>query len=149
MAALAVAATGCLKDKSCKPKSPTSEAADIEAYATLKSIAAVRHSTGLYYEIIDPGTAGTSPNVNSKIVITYRGEFLDGRLLDEMTTPNTSNPWELSSLIEGWRVGLQLIGKGGHIKLIVPSSMAYGCIGTYGVPPDAVLYFDVHLYDVQ
>jgi len=51
-------------------------------------------------------------------------------------------------LIAGWQIGLPLIHKGGEIKLIVPSSLAYGC-GNGPLPANSILYFDIHLVDVQ
>jgi hypothetical protein len=56
--------------------------------------------------------------------------------------------WILGSLIPGWQIGLPLIHKGGEIKLIVPSSLAYGC-GNGPLPANSILYFDIHLVDVQ
>ena len=67
--------------------------------------------------------------------------------LTSRQTP-TQTGWTLGSLIPGWQIGLPLIQKGGEIKLIVPSSLAYGC-GSGPLPPNSVLYFDIHLVDVQ
>jgi FKBP-type peptidyl-prolyl cis-trans isomerase FkpA len=139
--------TGCIKDDTCSPKSPTNEAAQIQAYASANGINATAHSSGLYYEIIDTGSGATA-TVNSGIVITYTGKLLNGNIFDQQTTPN-SPAWELSKLIEGWRLGIPLIQKGGHIKLIIPSSLAYGCTGYGSIPGDAILFFDIELVDVQ
>ena len=102
----------------------------------------------MYYEIMDPGT-GAKPNTNSKIVITYTGKLLNGQVFDEQLAPNSTEPWPLTSLIKGWVIGLPLINKGGHIKLIIPSSLAYGCEQYYSIPGNSVLFFDIHLVDVQ
>lgn len=144
---IAVSFSGCLKDKSCKPRSVQSEAAQIEAYALSKGFTASPHASGLYYEILDPGT-GETPTVNSRIVITYRGELLDGYVFDQMTAPNTE-PWYLSGLIEGWRIGVPLIKEGGRIRLIIPSALAYGCSAIGVIPADSPLFFDISLIDVQ
>ena len=109
---LVAMAPGCKKD-GCKSKSPQSEAAQLQAYATANGITPTVHSTGLYYEIIDEGT-GAAPTATSKVVITYTGRFLDNQIFSQQTTPNNTaeNPaWPLSDLIEGWRIGLPLIKK--------------------------------------
>ncbi|ODT91340.1 MAG: hypothetical protein ABS85_12915 [Sphingobacteriales bacterium SCN 48-20] len=144
---IAVSFSGCLKDKSCRPRSVQSEAPQIEAYATLKGFNVIKHSSGLYYEILDPGT-GAIPTDNSRITITYRGELLDGYVFDQMTSPNTE-PWYLANLIEGWRIGVPLIKAGGRIRLIIPSAQAYGCSQVGVIPPDAPLFFDISLINVQ
>ncbi len=141
----------CSKDKSCTPKHVSSEVPQIEAYAAANGINTTIHPSGLYYQIIDPGS-GTAPAANSKISIIYTGKLLSGYKFDEQTTPNntSNNPaWPLTNLIEGWQIGIPLIKKGGHIKLLIPSALAYGCKGKGVVPGDAVLFFDIKLVDVQ
>ena len=146
---MAIVFSGCTKEKkACSPKSPASEVSQMQAYAAANGINATAHSSGLYYEIIDPGS-GPVANSSSKIVITYTGKFMNGDTFDEMLTPNTQQPWNLTGLIEGWIIGIPLIQEGGHIKLLVPSSLAYGCDQYYSIPGNSVLFFDIHLVDVQ
>jgi FKBP-type peptidyl-prolyl cis-trans isomerase len=38
-----------------------------------------------------------------------------------------------------------LIGKGGKIKMVIPSSLAYGVEGRPGIPSNAPLYFEMSL----
>ena len=103
--------------------------------------------SGLYYEILSPGS-GTVFTDNSKISITYVGKMLNGVEFDRQEIAN--NPaWPLTGLIDGWRQGIPLIKKGGHIRLIIPSSLAYGCEPYRTLPGNAVLYFDIQLVDVQ
>ncbi len=138
---------GCSKDKSCKARSVDSETAQMQAFAATNGITATRHSSGLYYEIINPGN-GEIPAPNSKIKITYIGKFMNGTTFDELTTPN-AQAWSLNELIKGWAIGIPLIKEGGRIKLIIPSSLGYGCEQYYTIPGNSVLYFDVTLVDVQ
>jgi FKBP-type peptidyl-prolyl cis-trans isomerase len=140
---------GCLKggaSQSCTPASPSSEEPSIMAYASANGINATKHSSGLYYEIISQGS-GATPTADSKVFVTYVGKLLDGTVFDQQANSDKTG-WPLKSLIAGWQIGLPLIQKGGEIKLIVPSSLAYGC-GNGTIPPTAILYFDVHLVDVQ
>lgn len=141
--------SGCTKkEQGCTPVAPQDEEAQITAYANANGITAVKHSSGIFYQIIDPGT-GTTPTLYSKVYISYTGKLLNGTQFDQSTNPNNTG-WTLGSLIEGWQIGLPLIKKGGRIKLIIPSSLAYGCIGAgYTIPSNAVLFFDITLADVQ
>ncbi len=136
----------CIKDTGCRNKTVESERDAIQAFATANSITGSFHSTGLYYQVINPGS-GFTPAVTSKVFVTYTGKLLDGTQFDTGTTP--SEGWVLGSLIPGWQIGLPLIQKGGSIKLIIPSSMAYGCAGKVNIPSNAILYFDITLNDVQ
>ncbi|HUR66213.1 MAG TPA: FKBP-type peptidyl-prolyl cis-trans isomerase [Chitinophagaceae bacterium] len=138
--------TSCVKDKSCVNKTVASEEGTMMAFATANGITATRHSTGLYYQII-AGGSGTVPNLSSTVSVTYTGKFLDGTLFEQVGSPTALFP--VSQFIPGWQVGLQQIQKGGSIKLIVPSSMAYGCKGYATIPGNTILYFEITLVDVQ
>lgn len=143
---LLVGGIACIKDTGCQTKSIDSERAAIQAYATANSINATAHSSGVYYEIGSPG-AGATPTASSKIFVTYTGKLLNGTTFDSGTTP--AGGWVLSSLIQGWQIGLPLIQKGGSIKLIIPSSLAYGCQDVGTIPGNSILFFDIQLNDVQ
>lgn len=146
---IVVLSSGCLKDSgnnSCKDKTVQSESATILAYASAQGITATAHSSGLYYQVITQGT-GATPTASSKVYVTYTGKLLDGTVFDSGSTP--AGGWSLSGLIPGWQIGLPLIQKGGSIKLIIPSSLAYGCRGVGSIPGNSVLYFDIQLTDVQ
>lgn len=141
------ASGGCLKNEACNPKSVSSEAAAIQAYAAGNGITAEAHSSGLYYEILDPG-AGATPDNNSTIYIRYTGRLTDGTVFDQKSDASLTG-WVLGGLIEGWRIGLPLIKEGGHIRLILPSAMGYGCMNYGTIPANSILDFDIELVDVQ
>jgi FKBP-type peptidyl-prolyl cis-trans isomerase FkpA len=146
---LVLSQTGCLKSstsQSCTPASVSSEEPAILAYASNNGIFGNHHSSGLYYQIISPGS-GAIPTLNSKVFVTYTGELLDGRVFDQQADSSKTG-WVLGSLIPGWQIGLPLIQKGGEIKLIIPSSLGYGCDDSR-LPVNSILYFDIHLLDVQ
>jgi FKBP-type peptidyl-prolyl cis-trans isomerase len=150
LVALAIVAglifSGCSDDNGCKPLKPEAEEAQITAYATANGLVATKHSSGMYYQIMNPGS-GPTPTMTSKVYVTYTGKRLDNTIFDQSTSPVAFN---LNGLIEGWQVGLPLIKKGGQIRLVVPSSMAYGCNGVPGtINSNSVLYFDINLIDVQ
>ena len=144
---VAVSGIHCLKGKSgCNNVSPSSEAAQMQSYANSQGINPSITPSGLYYQVINPGS-GVTPNLNSVISVNYTGKLLDGTVFDSHTgVPLVA---ALGGLIQGWQIGLQLIQKGGEIKLIIPSSLAYGCQGAGSIPANSIVYFDVVLVDVQ
>ena len=116
-------------------------------------------NSGLYYVIETPGNS-KKPNQCSRIQVQYKGMIANGNVFDQ-TSPNQSASFKLNdanprfALIEGWRRGLPLIGEGGKIKLLIPSSMGYGTTGSfnsntglYTIPPNAMLIFDITLEKV-
>jgi FKBP-type peptidyl-prolyl cis-trans isomerase len=143
---LIVSCSGCFKeDKACTSITPAAEESQITAYATANNINAVKHSSGLYYQILNPGT-GATPTLSSKVFVTYTGKLLSGTQFDQSTNVIS---FFLGQVIEGWQIGVPLVKAGGKIRLIVPSALAYGCNERPGIPANSVLFFEIDLVDVQ
>jgi FKBP-type peptidyl-prolyl cis-trans isomerase FkpA len=114
----------------------------ITKYLSEKSIAAQRDSSGLHY-VLHKNNGKAKPTGESCVVVDYKGALLeDGHVFDQ----NKNFSFPLSNVIEGWRVGIPLLGIGDSATIYIPSYMAYGPQGVPGaIPPDAVLIFDVKL----
>ncbi|HEX8332602.1 MAG TPA: FKBP-type peptidyl-prolyl cis-trans isomerase [Segetibacter sp.] len=139
--------SGCFKeDKACTPVAPASEENQIKTYATANGMNVVKHNSGIYYEILSPGTGTTTPTLRSKVFVTYTGKLLSGTQFDQSSNVIS---FFLNQVIEGWQIGIPLVKAGGKIKLIIPSALAYGCNGRPGIPANSVLFFEVDLIDVQ
>lgn len=138
--------TGCLKDNSCNAKSVDSERTTMGNYATANGLTVTDHSSGIQYQVISAG-AGQTPTLSSTVSVRYTGKLMDGTVFDSATgTPVT---FPLNQVIPGWQLALPLIAEGGLIRVIIPSSLAYGCAGYGSIPPNAVLFFEIQLVDVQ
>ena len=116
----------------------------IEEYVLEKQLDGQFTSSGLYYVIETPGNSD-HPNINSSVTVSYKGYFLSGATFDDGEYYTS----ELYRLIVGWQEGLQLIGEGGKIKLIVPSGLAYGPGGSGSIGANEVLAFDITLHYFQ
>ena len=140
--------TGCVKgSKACVNQTAQSEQAAILAYAAANGIAASAHPSGLYYQVTNPGS-GAIPFPTSKVYVTYTGKLTSSGTVFDSQTNSTLTGWVLNTLIPGWQIGLPLLQKGGTIKLIIPSELAYGCRGIGTIPANAILYFEITLVDV-
>jgi FKBP-type peptidyl-prolyl cis-trans isomerase len=136
----------CVKNEVCKNKSVDSERASIAGYASANGIAGTEHSSGVCYQIINAGS-GPTPTGSSTVSVKYSGKLLNGSIFDNQTA--TAVSVNLGQVIQGWKIGLPLIQKGGKIKLIIPSSLGYGCNGFGTVPANSILYFEIDLIDVN
>lgn len=126
--------------------------ATIEAYLDENNITAERHETGLFYRIMDEGEGNAMPTPNSEVLVHYKGYLLeDGSVFEESDgfdeeEGRDAELFNLSSRIDGWRIGLTLIKKGGKIQLFIPSNLAFkNTTGGVGVPPYSILIFDIEL----
>lgn len=134
-------------DGGCVPVTADSEAASMAAFCNANGINFTVDSNGIYYQVIDQGS-GAKANLQSVITATYSTSLLNGQVID---TTHFVNPvtLPLNQFIEGWRIAVPYIQQGGHIKMIIPSSLSYGCTGIQNlVPSNAPLYYDVLLLDV-
>lgn len=104
---------------------------------------------GLQYKINAPGDQGQKPSASDTVVVNYTGTFIDGKEFDSSKKQGMPARFVLGGVIPGWTEGLQLIGKGGKIKLFIPANLAYGERGAGNViPANATLVFEVELLDV-
>ncbi|NEU07518.1 hypothetical protein GZH53_04250 [Flavihumibacter sp. R14] len=103
--------------------------------------------SGVYYKIIAPGTGTEEIKLTSSITIAYAGRLLKGTVFDSATKekPFTS---KLENLIEGWKQAVPLIKKGGKLRILIPSALAYGPQGSQTIPANSVLDFDIEVTDV-
>lgn len=103
-------------------------------------------ASGLHY-IIEEGGQGNNPLPSSTVRVAYKGYFTNGTIFDESSAEGIVFP--LNRVIRGWTEGIPLFEEGGKGKLIIPSRLAYGTTGTRGIPPGAVLVFDIHLIEIE
>lgn len=130
------------------PVAATDESEQIAAFCTKNAINYTVDANSIYYQVIDQGS-GVIPTASSIITVAYTAATLDGNVVeDNINQPVTS---ALSQFIECWRLALPYIQKGGHLKMVAPSALAYGCTGisSKNIPPNAPLYYDIVLLNVQ
>jgi FKBP-type peptidyl-prolyl cis-trans isomerase len=72
--------------------------------------------------------------------MTYSGKLMTGIQFDAGTIT-----YALKDLIVGWQIAVPLIGKGGKIKMVIPSSLAYGASTVGSIPANSPLYFQMSI----
>jgi peptidyl-prolyl cis-trans isomerase A (cyclophilin A) len=106
-------------------------------------------ASGLLYKIEAPG-AGEKPNASNTVKVHYEGKFLDGKVFDSSIQRGQPIEFGLGQVIKGWTEGLQLIARGGKLKLLIPPDLGYGKNGYPGaIPPNSWLQFYVELIDFK
>jgi FKBP-type peptidyl-prolyl cis-trans isomerase FkpA len=141
----------CKKDSGCGYNdqnivAPASEQQAVKSYLDSNGISSVsKHATGFYYEVLGDGD-GSNPSLCSQVEVSYTGKLISGTVFEQKSAAFT-----LGSSIEGLRKGLPLIKKGGHIKLYIPPTLAYGSKeikdegGKIIIPANSILIFDISL----
>lgn len=115
----------------------------------------VKTESGLMYEIVEAGK-GANIQLEDSIKVHYTGKYLSGEIFDssEGRAPYAFKLTAVGSVIQGWVEVLQLMKKGSKFKVYVPYDLAYGEMGAAprgpgdtGIPPYAVLVFDLEIVD--
>jgi FKBP-type peptidyl-prolyl cis-trans isomerase FkpA len=132
----------CVKDSYDAEKQSKTDDRLIAEFVASQKINATKHSSGLYYQVLNPGS-GAVVTAGSTVGVTYEGRLLNGNVFDS-TKETISFP--LSGVIPGWTIGMQLIKPGGQIRLILPSALAYGNQSPgAGIPKNSILDFTIDL----
>lgn len=107
--------------------------------------------SGLLYLIERPGDADTiAVDDRDVLVVNYEGKNRKGKVFDSSYERNEPAEFPLNRVISGWTEGMKLVGKGGKIKLWIPSELAYGERGAgRDIGANEALEFTVEVIDVK
>jgi FKBP-type peptidyl-prolyl cis-trans isomerase FkpA len=107
--------------------------------------------SGLKYRILRKSDQA-KPSADDEVTVHYKGWLSSNqKIFDSSYRRGESISFPLSGVIKGWTEGMQLVGEGGMIELVIPGDLAYGKRGAAGgkIPPDAELTFIVELLDIK
>lgn len=136
--------TSCVNDD-VETIAPQTEQ-DIISFLEANNIDAERTNNGLYYIIEEEGT-GENPTSTSNVTVAYTGFLLNGTVFDQSSAEGVS--FGLDRVIAGWTLGIPLFKEGGKGKLFIHPVLGYGNRPPPGIPPNAVLIFDIHLISIN
>ncbi|UOQ97483.1 FKBP-type peptidyl-prolyl cis-trans isomerase [Hymenobacter sp. 5317J-9] len=135
---------------------------------------ATRTNSGLYLVSLVDGN-GPAVTTGKQVTLKYVGRFLSNGAFPGSTgypaSPGNSN-YPAGAIFDnsadnrtpcgcvvftagdpairpGFNEGMLLMRKGDRKLLLLPSRLAYGQLGSVGIPPDSALLFDVEILDVQ
>ncbi len=115
----------------------------------VKNDGAKKTKSGLAYKIENAGN-DKRPKATDVVEVHYHGTLIDGTVFDSSKDRKKSVSFPLNRVIKGWTEGLQLIGEGGKVRLVIPSDLAYGNNGAPPkIPGGATLIFDVELITIK
>ncbi|MEZ4774671.1 MAG: FKBP-type peptidyl-prolyl cis-trans isomerase [Bacteroidia bacterium] len=123
----------------------TIDKAIIEDYIAENGLVGQWTTNGVFYTMEKEGVGTAHPTTSSSIEIIYEGKFLDGTTFD--SSKGFPVNFNVYSLIRGWQEGILQYKKESKGTMIIPSGLAYGPNGTYGIPGDAVILFNIELLD--
>lgn len=103
---------------------------------------------GLQYEKLEEGE-GPVPTRDAKVVIRYRGTFLDGTEFENTGSAEETETVAVETLIPALREALLLMPVGSKWRLFAPPELALGQRGSGRVGPNTTLIFEVELVGIE
>ena len=102
--------------------------------------------SGIRYQVLEAGT-GESPTKEDFALVAYKGTLDDGTVFDQ----NERAPMALEGVVPGFAEAITMMKKGGHIRVAIPASLAYGNSPPPGsaIPAGATLHFDIKLLEFK
>jgi FKBP-type peptidyl-prolyl cis-trans isomerase FkpA len=131
--------TACTLKAQYVNDSSATQRAQMIAFCNNNGIVYTVHPSGILYQIVAPGDT-TKPDLCTSITMTYKGKLMTGIQFDAGTIT-----YPLKDLIVGWQIAVPMIGKGGKIKMVVPSSLGFGPIANGSIPANSPLYFEMSI----
>jgi FKBP-type peptidyl-prolyl cis-trans isomerase FkpA len=120
-------------------------AAFIEAAALEEG--AVKSKSGVVYRALREG-AGESPAETETVRLHYRSLLIDNKEMDSTYKRGEPEEAKLNEYVICLREGVQLMKPGGKARLVCPSETALGKDGSWVVPANATLIYEVELIEV-
>ncbi len=111
-------------------------------YIRTHQLTAHELESGVFYVINSPGS-GSFPTQTSTVSVSYTGKLLSGKVFDT----GIAQVFNLQQTILGFKYGIPMFNKGSKGKLLIPSGLGYGPNGTFSIPPNAVLIFEIEMID--
>lgn len=107
--------------------------------------------SGLQFEVVKSGDVN-SPTAKAvdTVVVNYVGTLIDGTEFDNSFKRGEPAAFPVMGVIKGWIEILQLMRKGDHWKVYIPTELAYDSNGAgQAIPPYAALVFEIVLEDIR
>jgi FKBP-type peptidyl-prolyl cis-trans isomerase len=116
----------------------------IKNYIERKNLEMKESPTGLWYQIVEPGS-GKNFTDNDKIIMEYDCSLLDGT---KCYSSKDLGPKEIllgkSTIEQGLNEGLRLLRPGSHAIFIIPPFLAFGLVGDRKmIPSRSVIVYNV------
>jgi FKBP-type peptidyl-prolyl cis-trans isomerase FkpA len=137
-------------------KMKNAEADSIHRYLTSKNIQVKPTAIDSLYILERTGTPGRPINEGDSVELKYTGMFLNGKIFDQSNRGDGGpGTYKIvyrhnAKLIAGWLDVLETMHQGETVRVLLPSSLAYGSYGAgKDIKPFTPLLFEIKVIKVS
>lgn len=117
------------------------------------SIQAKKHSSGIYYQVLNSNSEGKSLVQDNVVDFYYKISLLDGTVLEEATkakdAPARFKLLNNTIVPQGLDYGISLMRVGEKYRFFIPSYLAYGSYSNSSFPANSIFIIDVEVAKEQ
>lgn len=106
-----------------------------------------KSESGLVYKILNPGE-GDKVTIDDTIEVTYVGKHIDGKEFDRSIGDKPAR-MGVANLVDGFKEGLYMLGKGGSAILVVPGELGYKGKGRGPIGKMETLVFEITVNNIE
>ena len=142
---LAIAACGDnLLDPGDDPLGPLPSDVEFDASLGIDLASMTETESGLFVLDVVVGT-GEVAVAGDSATVAYELRLVNAREIDSGVFPFLLGMVGPGGVIAGFDEGVTGMHVGGERTIVVPAPLAYGSLGTFGIPGDAVLVYELNL----
>jgi FKBP-type peptidyl-prolyl cis-trans isomerase FklB len=106
--------------------------------------------SGLEYQVLGAGNPGARPpRMTDQVTVHYRATLLDGTTFDSSDAHSEPATFRMNSMLKGWQEALMMMTPGAKWQLWVPPELAYDSHPPPGIPPGALVIYELELEKVE
>ena len=106
--------------------------------------------SGLQYRVLNKGDSNAkSPAPTDQVTVRYRASLADGTEFDRSDTHDRPATFRVNSVFKGWQEAFLAMKPGAKWQLFVPPDLGYGANPPPGIPPGALLVYELELLQVE
>ena len=106
--------------------------------------------SGLQYRVLNKGDSNAkSPGPTDQVTVRYRASLADGTVFDRSETHERPAMFRVNTVFKGWQEAFLAMKPGAKWQLFVPPELGYGANSPPGVPPGALLIYELELLQVE
>jgi FKBP-type peptidyl-prolyl cis-trans isomerase FklB len=106
--------------------------------------------SGLQYRVLNKGDSNAkSPAPTDQVTVRYTASLADGKVFDRSDVHDRPAMFRVNSVFKGWQEAFLAMKPGAKWQLFVPPELGYGANSPPGIPPGAVLIYDLELLQVE
>lgn len=110
---------------------------------------AYKDSLNVYWLNVKPNQSNINQLKDKTISMTYKGYLLNGKQFDESPANWQVNPSTPDQMLKGLNYVIKFLNKGENAKIILPSYLAFGELGTGNIiPPFTPLLYEISINDI-